>query len=286
MLKYITLGEWVALAFATLVVLGSTMGCSGANFTALDPRGSGNDVVQVAPVAAGPEVAHEPEAAPAPAAIPENWPEIVGLGALREGATVPTSWGLKSEIPNDTFHSWAFEAAEDWSAADRAVLLRVTEQLNEETDWVISFDETAVPSTDVEVSFDASPPSGACAEGTGMCWFGQTGCLENESSLGAYRVCHRWYMNLSMNNITAWAFRKSTSAQVALETVFRHELGHSLGFAHNGDGIMATLMSSAQLRGEVGIEYSDCEKARLSVYTRFVGVDAQVTEVTPAACAR
>lgn len=282
MLKYLSFGDRVALVFGTLVaVIGSQAGCGG-NFTALSPDES-PERAPLPPAFVQPEKP-EFEAAPAPPAE-TNWPNIAALDQLREGATVATGWGLRTEIPNDTFHSWSFDAPGDWADAYRTALLRTTEQLNDEIDWVVSFDEATVESTDVEVLLDARAASEECALGTGTCWLGQTACLENETQLGEYRVCKRWYINLAMKNIEAWSLRKGASAVTALQTIFRHELGHSLGFAH-GDGIMIAMASSLQLKGQVSVEYTPCQKARLSAYTRFVGVDAQVTEVTPAACAR
>lgn len=262
---------------------GAQSGCSAAGTQITPEPRDGMSAAAAEPEAPAPEAV---EAGPAPIVESElNWPDIHSLDGLKEGATLPTGWGLKSEIPNDAFHSWSFKSPADWPDSEREALLRVTQQLDTETSWTITFDETTLPSTDVQVALDEHPASADCVNGTGTCWFGQTGCLQNEAQLEGYRVCSRWYMHLSMANIRARALRKNEPVETSLQVIFRHELGHSLGFAH-GDGVMSTMLTTEHLRQQVSVEYTPCQKSRLSAYTRFIGVDAQVTMVTPAACER
>lgn len=264
MLKYLTIIDWVFVAFFSLAVLAGSTGCGGSFSAAGDP-----------PPYLPPYVPAEP--------LQQSDGEL----PLLEGATISSHWGIqRNVIPNDSFHSWVFDQPFEWSVEERQVLLETTGALQNEVSWIVSFDAELQPATDVVVFLNAEPATDACKNGSTQdnpCWFANTGCTEIEAYLGDYAVCHRFALQIQMTNIHAFAKRTQTTLQNVLGATWRHEFGHSMGFMHE-DAIMSKGIPFGILAGRETPEYTDCQKARLRAYTRFVGVDAQVTLVTPEEC--
>jgi hypothetical protein len=264
---------FIAYAVSAAGICLASSGCAAAGLGREFPQVSEIDILPVEkPARALPE--------PAPAEDQALFPE------LKEGAVIAAGWGLNNTIPNDRRQSWRFEDESDWTA-DQARLIRASgEQLNEILPWTV---EERSGDVDVIVRFDPSPVAPACLGGSGTCWFGNTGCLDRGEHLDTRWTCNRWLMSLSATNIQAWADRQVDPVAAfasGFPMVWQHEFGHSLGFAHESQGIMQALFKWTTLLGQSpeNASFTACDIGRLDVYQRWVGDVESISSVVPPEC--
>jgi hypothetical protein len=139
-----------------------------------------------------------------------------------------------------------------WSADEIAAVANAARIIGE-----LSGFETRYVDAQPEVRVHARParqPEPGCTDGSVTCWFGATDCVESaevlldasgtplrdsyKKSSWSFTRCTRWRIEVSLDNVAAWAHFIEVEPWRVLRAMVLHEMGHTLGLEHTSSGLM------------------------------------------------
>ncbi|MEY2932975.1 MAG: hypothetical protein RL033_3724 [Pseudomonadota bacterium] len=195
--------------------------------------------------------AGEPEHAPGP---PRGGTLARGYGVtIRKVAYVPEdrlqTFGLVGSCEARDSEQCADRS---WSPEEVAAVANAARTIGELSGFQTSYVETGA---EVRVhALPASNPAPGCTNGSVTCWFGATDCVESAETLldasgtpvsdqykdrsWSFLRCTRWRIEVSMDNLYAWADFLGLERWRVLRAMVLHEMGHSLGLEHTSSGLM------------------------------------------------
>jgi hypothetical protein len=185
---------------------------------------------------------------------------------LQRGGTLARGYGVTirrvSYVPDDRVQSFGLVqrceprdgtcADRSWSADEVAAVANAARMLGQLSGFDTSYVEQ---NPEVRVhALPARPPAAGCLDGSVTCWFGATDCVERGGELldasGApvrdrykersYTLtrCLRWRIEVSLDNLHAWADFLGLERWRVLRAMVLHEMGHTLGLSHTKSGLM------------------------------------------------
>lgn len=196
-----------------------------------------------------------------------------GEDQINSGGVLPTGLGINRKgggilVPNDRVHHVTFTGqVEELTIPEltsmRNSLVRMT--------TLTSFELIDDGTDEVNVVIDPKPASEVCkGNKRGTCWLGsasfdKTG--ENfEVDGSSIFICEHYTINISIENIRAFARQKIMRPENVLMTVLMHELGHTLGLPHGKEGLMKSAPPNTMLKDPGNIVFQEVEIMRLNAF--------------------
>lgn len=259
---------------AALILLALTAGCAG-----------GHDFTRVELEIEAPQI-DEP-LPPISEASAEQF-DVAPAPEQYQGGYAVTGYGSKSGaarfIQDGGETTWTFDVegaaptAEQLATARRAFAYLGSVASN----W--SFVELEAPNAQTDIVIKLSDPEKRGADGcydalaSGVCWFASAGCTtvaDVETGSDDVHVCERYHINVGQHGVDGFAESAGLERAELWETVFIHEIGHTLGLNHAPRGSNSIMKATLPIVGWLGrtvrAPFSPCELAKLQGYLPMPG---------------